>query len=173
MTRVVISMADFEAFANPLVGLPVSHFWQGDRSAIFLEFGILTPSSRRRSDGTLGNPTGQFTLMIECGWRIEGKRCIWCGSRSDQARWQRALQRLQHAKVTAVSLVGRLPEIDVALSHGLHVVSCTTVEGDPEWGLIRRVGGEAASVGVLAGRLIMEGKFDKADNSNAEAGELL
>jgi hypothetical protein len=153
MTKVVISMADFEAFASPLVGLPVSHIWQGYGSAIFLEFGSLTPSRRRRRDGSLGNPSGEFTLMVEWSWRIEGKRRIWCGSWSDAERWPRAFLRLQDATVIAVSLVGRLPEIDIALSNGLHVVSCMTAEGDPEWGLIKRQDG--LSVGVLAGRLVL------------------
>jgi hypothetical protein len=157
MSRVAISMADFEGFASPLVGLPVSHIWQGYGSTIFLEFGILMPGRRRRRDGSLGNPCGEFTLIIE-SWRIEGKRRIWCGSSSDAERWPRAFLRLQDATVTAVSVVGRLPEIDIALGSGLHVVSCITTEGDPEWGLIKRQGGQTLSVGSLAGRLMLESK---------------
>jgi hypothetical protein len=156
MTRDVMSMADFEAFASSLVGLPVSHIWQGDRTAIFLEFGVLTPSHRRRRDGTLSNPLGEFTLMLEWGWRIEGKRRIWCGSGSHTERRTRTFLRLENANVVAVSIMGRLPEINIALSNGLHLVSCMTAEGDPEWGLIKRQGVQTLSVGVLAGRLVLE-----------------
>jgi hypothetical protein len=66
--------------------------------------------------------------------------------------------RLQDATVITVSVAGRIPEIDVTLSNGLHIVSCMTAEGDPEWGLIRRRGGETLSVGVSAGRLVLESK---------------
>jgi hypothetical protein len=155
MTGVVISTADFESFSSPIIGLPVSHIWRGFGSAIFLEFGVLTPSVRRRRDGSLGNPSGEFTLMIEWSWRIEGKRRIWCGSWSDTQRWQRAFLRLQDARVASVSLMGRLPEIDLTLSNGLHVVSCMTAEGDPEWGIIKRNGSETTSVRVEAGRLVL------------------
>jgi hypothetical protein len=155
MKRVVISMAEFETFAKPLVGLPVSHIWNGYGSAIFFEFGLLNPSVRRRRDGSLGNPSGEFTLMIEWSWRIEGKRRIWCGSWSDEERWTRMFLRLQGARVAAISATGRIPEVDLALNNGLHVVSCMTAEGDPEWGLLKRNGEETTSVGVSAGRLVL------------------
>jgi hypothetical protein len=151
-------MVDFEEFTRPLLGLPASHIWQGYGSAIFVEFGSLAPSNRLRRDGSLGNPSGEFTLIIEWSWRIEGKRRIWCGSWSDAERWPRALKCLQDATVVAVSATGRIPEIDITLSNGLHIVSCMTAEGDPEWGLVRRRGGEILSVGVSAGRLVLESK---------------
>src|ERR1700728_2405925 len=113
MNRVVISLAEFETFTRPLLGLPISHIWNGDGSAIFFEFGLLNPSFRRRHDGSHGNPTGEFTLMIEWSWRIEGKRRIWCGSWSDGARWPRVFSRLQGRTVTAIQLQGRLAEVYV------------------------------------------------------------
>lgn len=134
MTRVAISMTDFEEFARPLIGLPISHIWQGYGSAIFAEFGPLSPSRRRRRDGSLGNPSGEFTLILEWSWRIEGKRRIGCRSWSGAERWPRAFGRLQDATVRALAVVGRIPEIDIALSNGLHSVSCMTAAGDPEWG---------------------------------------
>ncbi len=155
------SQSDFQAFCVPLVGLPVSCVWQGCGSAIFLEFGTVQPRTRR--DGSPGNPRGQWTLMIEWSWRIEGKRLIWCGSWSDGQRWPRAFSRLVGNKVASVSLVGRIPEIDVGLSNGVHVVSAMTAEGDPEWGLINREANLA--VGVQSGRLIVQPavKYPKVD----------
>jgi hypothetical protein len=161
MNRVVISLAEFETFTRPLLGLPISHIWNGYGSAIFFEFGLLNPSFRRRRDGSHGNPTGEFTLMIEWSWRIEGKRRIWCGSWSDEERWGRMFLKLQNARVAAVSLTGRLPEIDIALDNGLHVVSFMTAEGDPEWGLLKRYGEETTSVGVAAGRLVLTADLPK------------
>ena len=63
--------------------------------------------------------------------------------------------RLKNARVAAVTLTGRLPEIGIALNNGLHVVSFMTAEGDPEWGLLRRDGEGTTSVGVAAGRVVL------------------
>jgi hypothetical protein len=149
----VISEPEFNEFCKPMVGLPVATLWQGYGSAIFLEFGMVQP--RRRRDGSPRNPRGEWTLMIEWSWRIEGKRRIWCGSWSEGERWPRAFKRLAGASVDSVGLVGRISEIDIGLSNGLHVVSMMTREGDPEWGLIRRAESGSTSVGVSAGRLVM------------------
>jgi len=154
MNRTVITRQDFEAFVSPLIGLPVSHIWNGYGSAIFLEFGLLTPSTRRRRDGSPGNPKGQFTLMIEWSWRIEGKRRIWGGSWSEAEQWTKLLPRLKDANVISISLIGRLPEVAVALSNGLHLASFMTAEGDPEWAILTRRGDETFSVSVKAGRLV-------------------
>ncbi len=92
--------------------------------------------------------------MLEWSWRIEGKRLIWGGSWSEAERWTRLLPRLQNANVTSASLFGRLPEIAIALSNGLHLVSFMTAEGDPEWHLLTRRGTETVSVSVQAGHLV-------------------
>lgn len=74
----VCELVTFEAFASELIGMPVSRIWQRYGSAIFLEFGRL--HSTRKRDGQPGSPRGEWTLMIEWSWRVEGKRRIWCGS---------------------------------------------------------------------------------------------
>ena len=91
--------------------------------------------------------------------RIEGKRRIWCGSWSDGERWPRAFARLQNASVAAVTLVGRLPEIDLTLANGLHLVSMMTAEGDPSWAPTKRVDGASLSMAVRAGRLHVDEKL--------------
>jgi hypothetical protein len=143
---------DFDAFVAPLLGLPVSYIWRGYGSAIFLEFGALH-TGRVRRNGSAGNPKGEWTLMIEWSWRIEGKRRVWCGSWSDEDRWERAFTRLRGQPVSEIGLFGRLNELDLGLSNGLHVVSFTTVEGDPEWGLGRKTGDENIWLSSKAGRL--------------------
>ena len=62
-----------------LVGMEVAHLWRGHGSAIFLEFGTLSPGSVRR-DGSPGNPMGEITIGIEWSWRIENANSIVCGS---------------------------------------------------------------------------------------------
>jgi hypothetical protein len=144
---------DFAEFSSQLLGLPVNHVWQGYCSAIFLELGALQPNPRKRRVGTWRNPVGEWTLGIEWSWRIEGKRRIWCGSWSDKERWPRALSRLEGARVTSVSVFGRLPEISVSFSNGLHLLSMMTAEGDPEWSLTKREEPSSATIYVRAGRL--------------------
>jgi len=148
----ILHPPDFSEFSFPLVGLKVNHVWQGYGSAVFVEFGNLQ-EGRVRRDGSLGIPRGEWTLAIEGGWRIEGKRRIWCGSFSDRDRWPKALECLKASIVVSVSLYGRLPEIALDLSNGLHLLSMMTAEGDPEWALTKRVGEISTSICTVAGRL--------------------
>jgi hypothetical protein len=94
--------------------------------------------------------------MIEWSWRVEGKRRIWCGSWSDGERWPRVFARLLNGSVVSLQLEGRLPEIHVTLTNGLHLLSTMTAEGDPAWALIRREDGASRSVSVVAGRLYLQ-----------------
>ena len=66
--------------------------------------------------------------------------------------------KAEDATVVAVNLVGRLPEVAIHLSNGLHVLSYMTAEGDPDWGLLSHREGEVRSVGVRAGRLVLTSK---------------
>ena len=137
----------------------MSHIWRGYGSVIFIELGELWPRSRR--DGSEGNQVGEWTFMTE-SWRIEGKRLVWCGSSSSDEVWPKMFNRLQDARVASISLVGRLPEIDVEFANGMHVVSAMTNSGDPDWGLIRRRDGIVACVGVRSGRLHFEERPERS-----------
>jgi hypothetical protein len=143
----------FEAFVSPLIGLPVAHAWQGYGSAIFLEFGVLTASTRLRRDGSPGNPEGEMGLMIVGSWRIEGRRSILCGSCSDEERWPRAFACLTKASVAGATTFGRLPEIGLELSSGLHVVSLMTAQRQPSWTLFDNHGERSRWLTVEHGRL--------------------
>ena len=145
--------AEFRDFSSSLIGLPVGLVWQGYGSAIFLEFGTVSPNPRKRRDGSPLHSVGEWTLGIEWSWRIEGKRRIWCGSWSGEERWPRFLRMLQGAKVQSVSIAGRLPEIVLDLSNGLHLLFMMTSDGDPSWWLTRRGEGLPTSISVRAGRL--------------------
>lgn len=88
--------------------------------------------------------------------RIEGKRRIWCGSWGDGERWPRAFSRLQNGAVASVGLFGRLHEVHLTLTNGLHLLSMMTAEGDPALALTKREDGASRSIAVTAGRLHME-----------------
>jgi hypothetical protein len=141
----------FVEMTTGLIGITVTHIWRGYGSAIFIELGELKPGRLLRN-GTPGNPRGPFGLKIEWSWRIEGKRRIWCGSWSDESRWERVFARLLGSQVASISLFGRLPEIDMRLSNGLHIVSMMTAEGDPQWVLSER-GKPGKAFRIKAGRL--------------------
>lgn len=145
-----------QTFRNALIDLPLSHLWRGYGSAIFLEFGRLTPSTRTRPDGTPQNPRGEFSLMIEWSWRIESTTSILCGSWSDERLWEPKFDLLRNRAVTDLSVVGRLPEVVVALTEDYFVSSFMTAEGDPSWALLDRRGDAIRTLHVREGRLKTE-----------------
>jgi hypothetical protein len=148
------SVSILQTFRDPLIGLPLSHLWRGAGSAIFLEFGRL--ASRRRRDGTLGNPRGEFGLMIEWSWRIEDSTSILCGSWSEEPLWETTFDLVRNKSLSELSIVGRLPEIVVALSDNLFVSSFMTAEGDPAWALFDRREAILRTLSVRQGRLELE-----------------
>jgi hypothetical protein len=94
--------------------------------------------------------------MIEWSWRIEGRRSILCGSWSDEQKWPRAFKLVQNAKIVEAALFGRLPEIELSLSNGVHVLSFMTAEGNPEWAVFDRRGDKSRSLSVHRGELIIQ-----------------
>ena len=138
-------------FRESLTGLPLSHLWRGHGSAIFLEFGRLIPRTRR--NGEAGNPEGEFGLMIEWSWRIEDRTSILCGSSSDEHLWKQTFDLIRNQTVVDLSVVGRLPEIAIALTGDHYVSSFMTADGDPSWSLFDRRGGTVRWLNVREGSL--------------------
>jgi hypothetical protein len=138
-------------FREALIGLPLSHLWRGHGSAIFLEFGRLTPQSRR--NGEAGNPRGDFGLMVEWSWRIENRTSILCGSWSEGHLWEPTFDLIRNQAVVDLSVVGRLPEIVVAFAGDRYVSSFMTAEGDPSWTLFDRRGDAVRWLNVREGKL--------------------
>ena len=79
-----------------------------------------------------------MSLMIEWSWRIERPRSILCGSFSEETKWPGAFAKLVGSTVEGVSIFGRLPEVSLAFSNGLHLSSFMTAEGQPQWTLFDR-----------------------------------
>ena len=132
----------------------MAHTWRGHGSAIFLEFGSLTPRTRR--DGSPGQPNGVFGAMIEWSWRIESATAIICGSSSDDADLEGGLMALHGTAVTMVETFGQLPELAIGLSNGCRVLSFMTSDGDPRWTLFDRRSSSTKWIHVREGRLVEE-----------------
>jgi hypothetical protein len=131
----------------------LSHLWRGYGSAIFFEFGRLTPSTGTRRNGTALNPRGELGLMIEWSWRIENTASILCGSWSEERLWEPTFDLLRGKEILELTVVGRLPEIAVALTEGLYITSFMTAEGDPSWVLFDRREDAVRTLSVREGSL--------------------
>jgi hypothetical protein len=129
-------MVDPKHFMKALKGKKISRVWRGYGSALFVEFGTLTPFKER--DGKEGNLDGELTLMIEWSWRFERKYSILGGSWSSEKKWPGMFKIIIGTTVIDLEFFGHLPEISVLLSNGLRIVSFMTAEGQPEWAIIAR-----------------------------------
>jgi hypothetical protein len=145
----------FAAFCEPLIGLPLSLLWRGYGSAIFLEFGDLVPWFLRNGR-RMNHDRGEMGLGITWSWRIEDSSSIIAGSWSEEEQWPAIFDRLGGVTVKSVSLFGRLPEVQVEFSNGLYLCSVMTADGDPEWAISKRLGGQVETVCVKAGSLAWE-----------------
>lgn len=122
------------AFTAPLIGLPVTHAWKSYGTALFLEFGNLRLGGTRR-DGSFRNPLGEMGMSLDVGWRIESKRSILCSFMTEELPWPKLLGCLARGTVASITTSGRLPEISIGLSTGLHVVSFAVEQLHPNWAI--------------------------------------
>jgi hypothetical protein len=112
-----------------MIGLALKYTWRGYGSALFLEFGRLLQQEGRN------HPQGEYSLMLDCDWRVEKPRSILFGSFSGLKRIENQIRMLIGAKVTRVETTGYLPEIIVSLSTDMRVSSFSSDQGQPEWTL--------------------------------------
>jgi hypothetical protein len=126
----------FDKYRAALRSQTLTAVWRGHGSAIFLEFGQLSPRFKR--DGSAGKPRGTYGIMIEWSWRIESDDAILCGSWSEEAGWDAVLNALVGHDVEDISHHGRLPELTIALAGGHRVASFMTAEGQPAWAVFDR-----------------------------------
>ncbi|PCJ14086.1 MAG: hypothetical protein COB04_15735 [Gammaproteobacteria bacterium] len=122
-----MSCAEFELLQAGMKGLPVSYSWRGYETAIFVEVGQLT------QDPTRNHPAGEYSVMLDCEWRLEGASTILCGSSSEQDMIDEQLSLLLKEHVVAVELIGSLPEVVITFTSGYRLVSFRTDIGHPEW----------------------------------------
>ncbi|MCP4551034.1 MAG: hypothetical protein GY834_03095 [Bacteroidetes bacterium] len=119
----------FNELTESIIGLPVNYVWRGDGAAIFVEFGNLSKEENRN------HPQGEYSLMLDCDWRIEKPRSILVGSGFSQRRIDSQIKNLISCKVTKIELTGYVPELIVSLSPKFRIVSFSSYESQPAWGL--------------------------------------
>lgn len=141
----------FDDFARSLIGMPISHVWRGYGSAIFIEIGELTPTTRR--DGSPGHSEGEVSLGVEWSWRIENDASILCGSWSEDDLWESVLDRLRGSQVERCCLFGVLREVELTTNTGVRFISFSTTDGQPQWHLVDRRNGPARWFSVRSGSL--------------------
>ncbi|WP_157133094.1 hypothetical protein [Roseobacter sp. SK209-2-6] len=138
-----------------MVGTSLSHIWMGQGSALFLEFGNLSHTGQRLG-GSFKNPRGVWGVMIEWSWRIDGKKSIICGSWSDEEDWQRGFSVIGGQSVSGISLLGKLPEIQIDFANGASCTSFMTEKGQPSWAIFDRTTDESKTVFCCYGRIEVE-----------------
>jgi hypothetical protein len=140
----------FEAMAASLSGQPISYLWRGYGSAVFIEFGNLTPRTNR--DGFPGIE-GEVSLGVEWSWRIEDDASILCGSWSEEELWEPTFAQIRNTRVEGLKLFGRLPEVELSTNQSVRLVSFSTTDGQPQWHLVDRRKNPAHWFSVRQGRL--------------------
>ena len=153
------ALARFAAVADDLVGMTVSHVWRGLGSALFIEFGELTP--RLRGDGSTGNPEGELSLGVEWDWRIEDATSIVFGSGTTDEDWPAHFRRLNGLHVWNLQLTDRLPEIDLAFSNGFRLRTFCTGDSQPQWFVIDKRISTAGEFCVEDGRVCYRSQTER------------
>jgi len=107
--------------------MSVSYAWRGHGSAIFIELGKLDFTKRKN------HPKGEFSIMLDCEWRIENTKSIECGSFCEAEAIENALLSLVGDNVTHIETFGTQKELVVVLQSGKNILSFTSDIGNPEW----------------------------------------
>lgn len=119
----------FQKETEQILGLPINYVWRGHGTALFIEFGDLAKEEGRN------HPQGEFSLMLDCDWRIEKPRSILIGSYYSTKRIDNQIKKLVGCKVAKIEIIGYLPEIIISLSPNFRIVSFTSYNNQPDWGL--------------------------------------
>jgi hypothetical protein len=149
MVPTFISAGEFGEVALPVVGLPVSLPWKGCGSAIFLELGALAAAQRPQH-----HERGEACIAVEWDWRVESESAVLFGSSSSGPRVEAGLCSLLGARIEAIAVEGRVPELVVNFSNGRCLRSMVMLSGDPEWAIHLPDGG---SVRVRNNQLVRGG----------------
>jgi hypothetical protein len=122
---------------DALLGLPLSHFWRGYGTALFLEFGDL--ESAVLNGRLLREPVGEMSIGLGWTWRIEDRSAILLGSASEDKKWTAVLGSLLGRKIATISLVGRIAELIIELDNGCRLQTFAEYEANSGWTISQRL----------------------------------
>jgi hypothetical protein len=114
-------------YLSSLEGLPINEAWKGYGSYIFLELGEL------QDNGPSRHQKGEVTAAFEFDWTIENDEMVECGAHDSYVDIDVALSGLNGHIVTKAELIGLPPQLQLTLSDGRRIRSCTMQRGYPEW----------------------------------------
>jgi hypothetical protein len=130
MTRSEISVDEFHASVESLIGMSVSLPWKGYGSTIFLELGQLSPLQPRQRHNR-----GAACISIDWDWRMEKGAGVMCGSSNSGPEIEKEIARLQGSTVEGLLVAGEVPELVVSFSHGRNIRSMVMRSYDPQWSI--------------------------------------
>ena len=119
---------------------------------MYVELGALTPSAKKRRDGTLYNAKGEITLFAGYAWRMSESGFPIGGNASNPQERDNMRDRLIGKTVVSIGAHGRPPELLVKLSDGCHLETSSPVGEGPSWTLSFTAMG-LGHLGVTDGRI--------------------
>lgn len=122
------SIEELQEAIQTLVGMPVSLPWQGCGSAICLELGDLSPPRTG-----LHMEHGESSIFVEWDWRVENGAVVSFGSSEARPRIKQGIDGLRGTTVVSVSVVGKVPELEVGFSSGELLRTMVMIAGRPQW----------------------------------------
>lgn len=122
-----------------LEGQRISCAWLGGANCLFLELGELSAPSDKKPG------KGEFTVLLEYGWRVEKDTDIVAGPADDVSLITFVLESLTGEVLLAPVVQSGPPELILALESGYRIVTFSGLAGDPEWS-VQLPGGDYVSV---------------------------
>lgn len=128
----------FSRRRDALIGLPLSHFWRGYGTVLFLELGTLkTVVFNVR--GPRRQLVGDMSIGLGATWRIEDGVRILAGSAGEDDNWPVVFERLLGRRVIDIALQGRIPELVIDLDNGCRLQTFADYGESADWTIAERV----------------------------------
>jgi hypothetical protein len=145
MPYITRPIEDFQDLIQPLIGMVVSLPWKGYGATIFLELGKLAPLESERQH----YKKGESCISGMSGWRVESGSEVLFGTLNSNQEIERGILSLLGTKIERLSIVGRVPELEIQFSNGYCLRSMVMVSGQPEWAIRLPSGDWLDTIGSL------------------------
>lgn len=132
-----------ELFRNEVKKLKGTKFWgivggRGTGSVISLSFGEMYPKEISSNNSSLSdavrNNDSEYSLMVDCPWRIEDGEVVICGSHHSNevdGPFQSTFERVVGTKVTSVYCNAPAYDLMLGLSNGIFIkIFCSSIGSD-------------------------------------------